>query len=144
MNALEQLRIKNSRMAAFVEAYATGITGTEAAVRAGYADKDARRRACLLLKRDDVQAALRHINEKIERKAIADAQEVREQLTRIIRQELKEDLLAQKLGKTVEARPRADSVVRAIETLAKLEGWVGPKDADTSQLDAIAEALADD
>lgn len=144
MNALEQLRLKNSRMAAFVEAYATGMSGGDSARKAGYAKKDARRRACLLLQRDDVQAALRHLNENIERQAIADAQEVREQLTRIIRQELKEDLLAQKFGETVEARPRADSVIRAIETLAKLEGWVGPKDADTSQLDAIAEALADD
>lgn len=131
-----------AKQQAFVREYLVDKNATAAAKRAGYSGKTARWIGHENLTKPHIAAAVDEALTEIERKAIADAREARETLTRILRQELTEDTIAGKDPVRFETRPNAASIIRAVEALAKLEGWTSSESgAGLGELDAIAEAL---
>lgn len=126
-----------NKQAAFADQYVKDFNATAAAARVGLSGDYGRQ----LLTKSHVQAAIEERRAAIERQAIADAREARETLTRILRQELTEDTIAGKDPVQFETRPNAASVIRAVEALARLEGWTSSETNGAGELDAIAAAL---
>lgn len=71
------------RERAFVAEYLKDLNGRQAAIRAGFAPKSASVRACNMLKRPEIQEAIRAANEKRVRKAEVTAERVIQELARI-------------------------------------------------------------
>lgn len=138
-------KLKNQRWERYAQARVRGLTQHHAYIKAGYKARGdiADQVASRLSRNAKVEARIEELNSEIERQAIADGKEVREILTRILRQELTEDTIAGKDPVRFETRPNAASIVRAVKTLGDLEGWFGHGNtADDGELDAIAVALA--
>ncbi len=113
--------------------------GTQAAIAAGYTQRSAYSQATRLLKKAEVFARIEELKEELKSAKIADAQEVLETLTRIIRREETEEqvvvltnrtpTLDDKTGKTksttqqeaqvVDMKPPIASVNKAAELLGK-------------------------
>lgn len=126
---------------AFVREYIVDKNASAAARRAGYSANTAGFIGYENLKKPQIAEAIREALEELERQAIADAQEARETLTRILRQELTEDTIAGKDPVQFKTRPNAASIIRAVEALSRLEGWTSEAGVGAGELDAIAEAL---
>lgn len=130
-----------NKQRAFVREYLVDKNASAAARRAGYSTKTANRIGPENLSKPVIAEAINEALGEIERKAIADAKEARETLTRILRQELTEDTIAGKDPVQFKTRPNAASIIRAVEALARLEGWTSEAGAGAGELDAIADAL---
>lgn len=113
----------------FVTEYLVDCNATQAAIRAGYSAKTARAQGQRLLTIVDIQNAIQAGLERLQRPAIASAEEVMEYLTRVMRDETTEEALvteamgdgvteARRMDKRVPARER----VRAAELMAKRYG----------------------
>ena len=138
-------KLKNQRHERYAQARTRGLSQRDAYIDAGYkARGDAADQAASRLSRNiKVQARVEELNAEIERAAIADGKEVREILTRILRQQVTEDTIAGKDPVLFQTRPNSGSIIRAAKTLGDLEGWFGHSDGrDDGELDAIAAALA--
>lgn len=75
----------NGRRMAFCELYATGLSAAEAARRAGYSPRSARSQGQRLLTNDDVQKMIHELQTRATNERIADALEIRERFTAILR-----------------------------------------------------------
>ncbi len=75
----------NERKKRFCEEYATSLNATQAAIRAGYSPRSAYSQGQRMLKNAEVDKYLRELAEKERTERIADAQEVLERLTGILR-----------------------------------------------------------
>lgn len=78
------------RQSAFARHYACGESGTQAAIKAGYAEVGAGQQANKLLKNAEVLAEIDRIKAEIEKEGIADRTEVLKFLTKVMRGEIKE------------------------------------------------------
>ena len=85
--------------------------------------------ASRLLKNENIKARLKELTEGMRSDAIASAAEVQERLTRILRMEETEDqVITEGLGdgiteaRIVQKRPQLKDVIKAGETLAKMQG----------------------
>ena len=96
----------------------------QAYIAAGYShkkDSTVDVNACRLLKTDKVQRRLQELAEEAKNDAIADIQEMQEVLTRIIRQNMTEEVLTSE-GYMVNRHPAVKDVINAINSLGRMQG----------------------
>ena len=123
----------NVRQESFCLEYAKCGNATEAAIKAGYAKKYAGTNADKLLKNTNVQQRLKELAEMMESEKIADAKEMQEVLTTIIRQQLQEEVpMVVNNGdwsevELVKKKSSIKDVINAINTLGKMHGLFNEK-----------------
>lgn len=129
-------RLKSEKMERFCQNYAKSGNATQSFIDAGYKHKDnanARVGGCKLLTNPNVQRRLQELTgeaiEKQHNEAIADIQEMQSILTKIIREELDEEVLnvvgdGDGYSHVTSNRKKASIAdrIRAIEKLAKMQG----------------------
>ena len=96
----------------------------QAYIAAGYShkkDSTVDVNACRLLKTDKVQRRLQELAEEAKNDAIADIQEMQEVLTRIIRQNMTEEVLTAD-GYKMKKTPAVKDVINAINSLGRMQG----------------------
>ena len=115
----------NERQELFCLEYIKDANATQAAIRAGYSPKQANSTAARLYANVSVRARIDELMEEVKSKKIADATEVMEYLTAVIRGEKREDVIvydtkgeAVTKEKTIGGREQ----VKAAELLAKRYG----------------------
>ena len=84
----------NARQKRFVSEYLIDLNATEAAIRAGYSEKTAYSIGSRLLNHVEIKAAVEQQLEQIQSAKVADAQEVMEYLTSVMRGESKAHVLS--------------------------------------------------
>jgi len=77
----------------FADEYIIDLNATQAAIRAGYSSSCAKQTGQRMLTYDDVQAYIREQLDKLSKEKIADAQEVMEHLTAVMRGETTEEVV---------------------------------------------------
>lgn len=108
--------------------YAKCGNARQAYINAGYSHKKESTtdvNACRLLKNDKVKARLAELAEEVKNNSIADIKEMQEVLTRIIRQDLKEEvILIDPITGIVKDEKSAaiKDIISAIEKLGKMQG----------------------
>ncbi len=75
----------SNRQQLFCKYVAEGDNPSLAAVKAGYSEKGNRSRACRLMKKDEIRAEIRKLQEEIATPRIASVLELKQRLTQIIR-----------------------------------------------------------
>ena len=124
--------LKNIKHERFCVEYVKTANAADSYRKAGYKCKDA---ACYsanarrLLQKDSIQARLAELHEEMASDKIANAAEVQERLTRILRMEETEDVVVVEgvdkgisEARIVPKRPLLKDVIKAGETLAKMQG----------------------
>lgn len=120
-------------MERFCQNYAKTGNGAQSFIDAGYSVKSknaaAVRAHALLNKNSNVQKRLRELHDEIDSKSIADIKEAQEILTKIIREELDEEVLMSEgqgegYSRIVSKRKKAalKDRLKAIETLVRMQG----------------------
>ena len=122
----------NVKQEAFCLHYAKTGNATEAYKKAGYeakTDNAIYANANRLLKNDKVKARLQELAEEIASNKIANVKEVQERLSAILRlEQLEEVVVTEGCGdgistaRIVEKKPALKDVIKAAETLAKMQG----------------------
>lgn len=122
----------NVKQEAFCLHYAKTGNATESYKKAGYNPKTegaAYSGSNRLLKDDKVQARLKELADEMASDKIANAKEIQERLTRILRMEETEDQIVTEMGddgtssaRIVQRRPQLKDVIKSGETLAKMQG----------------------
>lgn len=122
----------NYKQEQFCLYYAQTGNATESYKKSGYKpknDNSAGANARRLLQNDNIQARLRELTDEMASEKIASAAEVQERLTRILRMEETEDVVVVEgidkgisEARVVEKRPQLKDVIKAGETLAKMQG----------------------
>lgn len=116
---------------AFCQLYSKYPDAADAFLKAGFQAKNratAQICGCKLLKLPAVQERLRELNAQHAKESVADAQEIREKLTAIVRQELSEEVLMAVLKgdhSVVENHKKKNDVrcaLKALELLGKMGG----------------------
>ena len=79
-----------ARQKAFCQFYAELNNGTQAAIKAGYAEKTANVRASQLLTNSNIRNEITRLQKEIKNKSIASAQEVMEYFTKVMNGEIKD------------------------------------------------------
>ena len=109
--------------------YARTGNAKQSAIDAGYSKKTAYSIGNENLNKPEVQKFLQQLTEQMESEKIASAREMQEKLTAIIRQELDEEVIVTEgcgdgVTEAVTKKKKSSirDVVKAIETLAKLQG----------------------
>ena len=118
-----------SKMKKFCLEYASSGNATQSAIKAGYAEKTAYSQGQRLLKNVEVKSYLQELAEQMESEKIATAKEMQERLTSIIRMQTREEVVAVEgcgdgvsEAKIVSKQANLKDVVKAIDTLAKMQG----------------------
>jgi len=83
----------NARQKAFCEYYVASGNATEAAIKAGYKEKNARFIGCENLTKANIKAYVEELMQKLESERTASAKEVLEFLTKSMRGEIKEEVV---------------------------------------------------
>ena len=83
----------NARQKAFCEYYVASGNATEAAIKAGYKEKNARKIGSENLTKMDIKAYVEELMQKLESERTASAKEVLEFLTKSMRGEIKEEVV---------------------------------------------------
>lgn len=121
----------------FCDEYLIDMNATQAAIRAGYSRSSAGRNANRMMKNDEIKA---HIDEELARlkaENVADAQEVMEYLTSVMRGESRSSVLCMAGEGTqtvIKKKPDEKERLKAAELLGKRYGLYTDKidmDADT-------------
>lgn len=109
--------------------YASSGNATQSAIKAGYSEKTARQIGQENLTKPDIKAYLKALADEMKSQKISNAREMQEKLTTIIRQEATEEVIVvEGCGDgvseaiTKHKKPATKEVIRAIETLAKMQG----------------------
>ena len=109
--------------------YASSGNATESAIKAGYSKRTAYSIGQENLKKPELKKFLQELAEQMASAKIANAKEMQEVLTAIIRQELDEEIvvvegcgdgISEAVIKT--KKPSTRDAIKAIETLAKMQG----------------------
>ena len=99
-----------------------------------------------LLKNASIQARLKELADEIASQKIADARELQERLTAIIRREVTEEIILPS-GERIEKQLSIRDILKAIEILAKIQGlFITKEEVDIKNAPVIiggAEFLAD-
>lgn len=124
--------LTNPKWEKFCLEYAKTGNASDAYRKAGYISKNASAQgasARRLLQKDIIQKRLGELTEKGRNKAIADAAEIQEILTRIARQEQTEEVVVVEgiekgvtEARIVHKRPSNADAVKAAQTLARMQG----------------------
>jgi len=83
----------NARQKAFCEFYVASGNATEAAIKAGYKEKNARKIGSENLTKTDIKAYVKELMDKAESERIASAEEVLQNLTAMMRGEIQEEVV---------------------------------------------------
>ena len=116
----------NARQKAFCEYYVASGNATEAAIKAGYKEKNARKVGSENLTKTDIKSYVKELMDKAESERIASAEEVLQNLTAMMRGEIQEEVVvvegegdgvssARIMKKQVSAKER----IKAAELLGK-------------------------
>ena len=118
-----------AKQIAFCLAYAGSGNATQSAIEAGYSEKTAKSQGQRLLTVVDVQNYLKELHEEHASKKIADAREMQEVLTSIIRQEMEEEnIVVEGCGDGVseavikKKKSSHKDVLKAIDLLGRMQG----------------------
>lgn len=118
-----------ARQIAFCLAYAGSGNATQSAIEAGYSEKTANEQASRLLTNVNIQNYLKELQEQNASKKIADAREMQEVLTSIIRQEMEEEnIVVEGCGDGVseavikKKKSSHKDVLKAIDLLGRMQG----------------------
>lgn len=118
-----------ARQIAFCLAYAGCGNATQSAIEAGYSEKTANEQASRLLANVNIQKYLKELQEQNASKKIADAREMQEVLTSIIRQEMEEEnIVVEGIGdgcsEAVIKKKKSShkDVLKAIDLLGRMQG----------------------
>lgn len=108
----------------FCEEYVKSGNATQAAIKAGYSKKTANRIANQNLSKLDIQKYIKELNNEITQNNIADAKEIQQALTKVIRGEILEEvpmiINGTQIIITKQVTPK--DRIRACELLAKMIG----------------------
>ena len=130
--------LKNKQHELFCLEIASGQNNTQAAINAGYSEKSARKTGNRLRTNADISARIDELMAEIASEKVADAQEVMEYLTSVMRGESQSSvlcLIGDGMQETIEKRPDEKERLKAAELLGKRYGLYTEKvdlDADTS------------
>ena len=109
--------------------YSASANATQSAILAGYSKKTARSIGQALLTNIDIQNEIQRLSEEMKEARIANAKEMQEILTKIIRQELEEEVIVvEGCGDGVseatikKKKSSLKDITKAIETLGKMQG----------------------
>lgn len=125
------------RQQVFVDYYVETMNAAEAARRAGYSAKNARKIGSDLLKRDYIQEAIQKRLEEIKSRRIADSTEVMEFLSEVLRGENESEVITSDgCGGSMKMKKKPDCKerLRAAEMLGKRYGLF----TDKMQIDSNA------
>jgi phage terminase small subunit len=113
----------------FVESYVSTGNATQAAIDAGFSPKTAYSSGNRLLKKVEVQAALKEISEQISSEKICNAEEVQIILTAIARGEVSEEVIINGKDELKCAKKQVSAMTRikAIDLLCRMNGWYKDK-----------------
>lgn len=121
--------VLNDRQKKFCLEYLKDFNATQAAIRAGYASKNARKVSSVMLTNANVQAEISKLNKEAHTSAIMDIQEIQERLTRIARGEtIEETVVVEGTGqgyseaRVVQKKVTPKDQVKALELLGKANG----------------------
>ncbi len=147
----------NDRQERFCQEYIVDCNATQAAIRAGYEGRSAAQMAGALLKKHKIRDRIDQLLEEIKSNRIADATEVMETLTRVLRRQEDEHVVVTVKSRTsgydkngkrttrereepvvVPIRPRLSDVNKAAELLGKRYALF----TDKVQLDAVPVVLS--
>lgn len=126
------IALLNVKQEAFCLHYAKTGNATESYKQAGYNpknDNSAGANARRLLQKDKIKARLAELSEELASEKIANIKEVQERLTSILRGEIQEEqVVVEGCGdgvseaKIIKRQPQLKDVIKAGETLAKMQG----------------------
>lgn len=118
-----------ARQIAFCLAYAKCGNATQSAIEAGYSEKTARSQGQRVLTNVDVQNYLKELHEQNASEKIADAREMQEVLTKIIRQQMEEEnIVVEGVGdgiseaKIMTKKSSHKEVLKAVDLLGRMQG----------------------
>ena len=131
---MKKLTIKQKK---FADEYIISGNATQAAINAGYSEKTARKIGSENLTKPDIKAYIDERMKKLEEEAIADQAEVLKFLTRIMRDEEKEEVLVN-IGNFEQEiqtmKVSAKDRIKAAELLGKRYGsWTDKVDLNSSE-----------
>ena len=113
----------------FADEYLVDLNATQAAIRAGYSEKSAGRNADRMMKNDEIKNYIEEQLDRLHNERTADAQEVIEYLTSVLRGESEgEELVNEFQGEgisravNVKKKPSEKDKLRAAELLGKRFG----------------------
>lgn len=126
------MKLSNAKHERFCLEYAKSANATDAyrkVYKSKSSDQVLSQSASRLLKNEKVQARLAELHEQMASEKIANAAEVQERLTRILRMEETEDVVVVEgldkgvsEARIVEKRPQLKDVIKAGETLGRMQG----------------------
>ena len=108
----------NAQQKKFDDEYIKDLNATQAALRAGYAEKSARQQANRLLTKDDIKSAIQEQVDSMHSESIADATEVMEFLSKTMRGQTKETVATAK-GLYENVPVTAKDRIKAAELIGK-------------------------
>lgn len=117
--------LKNKKHEAFCLELVSGKNNTQAAIAAGYSEKTAYSIANRLLKNVEIKSRINELMEQIASEKVADAQEVMEYLTSVMRGESRSSVLClagDGVQEVIEKPPDEREKLRAAEMLGKRYG----------------------
>lgn len=128
--------------------YLKDFNATQAAIRAGFSPNSARTQSADLLAKPNIQAFIAQINQRVEKKAIMDIQEIQERLTAMARGEsIEETVVVEGQGdgyskaRTFTKKVSAKEQAKALELLGKANGlFVDKIQAEVNDGLAVAKA----
>ena len=139
----------NEKQKRFCEEYLIDLNATQAAIRAGYSEKTAYTIGQKLTKKNEVKAYIEEKLEALKNERTADAQEVVEYLTSVMRGESEsEEIVLKGVGKgsqrieKVQKKPSEKDKLKAAELLGKRFGmFSGGGSDDNKVLEKLDEVL---
>lgn len=118
-----------NRQKKFADEYLVDLNATQAAIRAGYSERSAGRNADRMMKNDEIRSYIEEQLQQLHNERTADAQEVVEYLTSVLRgesegEELVNEFQGDGISKAVNVRkkPSEKDKLRAAELLGKRFG----------------------
>lgn len=139
----------------FVDEYLIDLNATQAAIRAGYSIKTAEVIGCENLRKPNIKSRIEEQLEKINSEKIADAREVMEYLTSVLRGESASEIVviegegdgcssARRMSKAPDERERlkaAELIGKRFNLFTDKVELSGEVNTNTDKLDAILEQL---
>ncbi len=115
----------NARQKRFCDEYLIDCNATQAAIRTGYSPKTAYSNGQRLLKNAEVKSRIDELLEQLHSEKTADAQEIMEYLTKVVRGESRSDVLSlcgDGCQKVIKKPPDEKERLKAAELLGKRYG----------------------
>ena len=135
--------LENKRHEKFCQNIAKGLSQTEAYEKAGYKSKGktAGNHASRLVENGSIKSRIAELSEKVESKAIADAAEIQEFWTAVMRGQGKEVRVFGKDPKKFKLKPQFSDRIKAAEALARAKGMFLKDNDDGGEYDEWLKQL---